>query len=160
MMKFNVLSGDHYQDLVEIFSELEQYYFAEKAASTNEIEEYLKNGLFAEHSGVQVMAAYDQETVVGFATYSILYPAPRLSGQLFMKDLFVSSTVRGQGVGVNLMKKLAQYAQSKGCRRMDWTAESTNPRAGEFYRSIGARLVSEKEYYRFEGDALFEFAEG
>mmetsp|Transcript_82912 Transcript_82912/g.162562 ORF Transcript_82912/g.162562 Transcript_82912/m.162562 type:complete len:161 (+) Transcript_82912:107-589(+) len=146
-------------ELVPIFVELEKYYFGEQAAKPSDIESYFLNGLFASHSGVRVVAAFISSEVIGFATYSIMYPAPRLSGQMFMKDLFVSSKARSQGVGQSLMKYLAKFAIEKGCNRLDWTAESSNPKAGEFYRSIGARLVTEKEYFRFEGDKLFEFSQ-
>lgn len=77
---------------------------------------------------------------------------------MYLKDLFVSSKVRGKGVGLKLMKYLASLAIKCGCQRLDWTAESSNPNAGQFYRSIGATLIHEKEYYRFSGDALREFA--
>lgn len=95
--------------------------------------------------------------IVGFATITIMYPAPKLSGQLYMKDLFVSSHVRGEGIGFKLMKHITQIALDFDCNRFDWTAESTNPAAGQFYRSIGASLIKEKEYYRLEGDALSQF---
>lgn len=101
---------------------------------------------------------YNGNTVLGFATYTVMYPAPRLSGQMYMKDLFVSSKVRGQGAGVEIMKHLASIAINSGCQRLDWTAETTNPVAGRFYQSIGAKLVGEKEYYRFEGNDLSNFA--
>ncbi len=96
--------------------------------------------------------------MLAFASYSILYPAPRLSGQLFMKDLFVSKRARGQGLGRALMVYLAREALDKGCLRMDWTAESTNPNAGRFYQAMGAALIEEKQYFRFEGEQLQRFA--
>ncbi|MDO6706891.1 GNAT family N-acetyltransferase [Photobacterium sp. 1_MG-2023] len=146
--------------LVDIFLELEAYYFADQAASQSEIEAYLTDSLFAEHSGVRVVAAYTGGVIVGFATYSILYPSPKLSGQMFMKDLFVAASARGQKVGQALMRYLAKDAFTKGCRRLDWTAERTNPGAGRFYQSIGASQVAEKEYYRFSDEALAAFASG
>ncbi|EGR2424385.1 GNAT family N-acetyltransferase, partial [Vibrio cholerae] len=33
-----------------------------------------------------------------------------------------------------------------------------NPTAGKFYKSIGASLIREKEYYRFEGNGLNKLA--
>ncbi|MFH4497699.1 GNAT family N-acetyltransferase [Vibrio diabolicus] len=141
-------------DLLPIFNELERYYFGEKAASESELASYLKQQVFSEYSGVKVVAAYDGQRIIGFATYTMMFPAPRLSGQMYMKDLFVSSLTRGKGVGLELMRHLASIAVKNNCQRLDWTAESTNPIAGKFYQSIGASLIKEKDYYRFESNTL------
>ena len=146
-------------DLIPIFTELEQYYFKEQAATEKELAHYLKYKVFSEYSGIKVIAAYTNDTIMGFATYTVMFPAPKLSGQMYLKDLFVSSSARGKGVGLKLMKYLASLAVNHGCHRLDWTAESTNPTAGRFYQSIGAKRVNEKEYYRFSGDALLEFSQ-
>ncbi|MHA1991821.1 MAG: N-acetyltransferase family protein [Candidatus Hodarchaeales archaeon] len=145
-------------DLINIFHELETYYFAQKAAPREEIEKYLKFQVFAEHSGIKMVIAKHNGEVIGFSTFCILYPAPRLSGQAFMKDLFSSQSVRGKGTGKAIMKFIANYAISKGCKRLDWTTEKDNPKAGSFYRHIGAREVHEKQYFRFENDDLINFA--
>lgn len=157
-MDIKTISKESCLDLVPIFVELDRYYFKEQAASENELTSYLKHQVFSEHSGVKIIAAYEQGVIVGFASYTIMFPAPRLSGQMYMKDLFVSSIARGKGVGIQLMKHLASLAVVSGCQRLDWTAESINPAAGQFYRSMGAALVEEKEYYRLASDALHEFS--
>ncbi|MEF1246766.1 GNAT family N-acetyltransferase [Vibrio owensii] len=146
-------------DLIPIFTELEQYYFKEQAATEKELAHYLEYKVFSEYSGVKVIAAYNNDTIMGFATYTVMFPAPKLSGQMYLKDLFVSSSARGKGVGLKLMKYLASLAVNHGCHRLDWTAESTNPTAGRFYQSIGAERVTEKEYYRFSNDTLLEFSQ-
>ncbi|ANR89084.1 acetyltransferase [Vibrio cholerae 2740-80] len=148
----------HCLDLVGIFIELEQYYFGDKAASEQDLANYLSHQVFSEHSGVKVIAAFEHDKILGFATYTIMFPAPKLSGQMYMKDLFVSSSARGKGIGLQLMKHLAAIAITHNCQRLDWTAESTNPTAGKFYKSIGASLIREKEYYRFEGNDLNKLA--
>ncbi|WP_115718966.1 GNAT family N-acetyltransferase [Gallaecimonas mangrovi] len=157
-MQINAVSHHHSLQLLDIFEELEHYYFKDQAASREDITAYLQQQVFSAHSGVRLIAAFSGTSVVGFASYSVLYPAPKLAGQMFMKDLFVSAQARGQGVGKKLMQHLACLAVELGCKRLDWTAESTNPKAGLFYHGIGAALLAEKEYYRFEGEALSRFA--
>lgn len=153
------VTHEHCLDLLSIFIELETYYFKQNAASEKELIAYLEDKVFSPWSGVKVVAAYEKREVVGFATFTIMYPAPNLSGQLYMKDLFVSSRARGKGVGIKLMQHLAKIALKQECGRFDWTAESTNPTAGNFYQSIGATLLEEKQYYRFEGQQLRLFAQ-
>ncbi|WP_074388755.1 GNAT family N-acetyltransferase [Mangrovibacter phragmitis] len=75
-----------------------------------------------------------------------------------MKDLFTSAAVRGQGVGKSLMQFIAAFAIEHGCTRFDWTAETTNPKAAEFYLSLGASLIEEKQYFRLDHQRLATFA--
>ncbi|CCN37581.1 putative Acyl-CoA N-acyltransferase [Vibrio nigripulchritudo SO65] len=157
-MEIKLVGKAECSELVPIFAELERYYFSDNAASSDELENYLVNQVFSDFSGVRVVAAYKDSQVLGFATFTVMYPAPTLAGQMYMKDLFVSSQSRGSGVGLSIMKYLAKIASDNGCVRLDWTAETTNPSAGKYYRSIGASLIKEKEYYRFEGDELHRFA--
>ncbi|BCL69246.1 hypothetical protein TUMSATVNIG1_11890 [Vibrio nigripulchritudo] len=157
-MEIKLVGKAECSELVPIFAELERYYFSDNAASCDELENYLVNQVFSDFSGVRVVAAYEGSQVLGFATFTVMYPAPTLAGQMYMKDLFVSSQSRGSGVGLSIMKHLAKIASDNGCVRLDWTAETTNPSAGKYYRSIGASLIKEKEYYRFEGDELLHFA--
>ncbi len=145
-------------DILPVLAELERYYFKENAASEAQLAQYITEQMFSEHSGVKVVAAYDGGQVLGFASYTVMFPAPNLAGQMYMKDLFVSSEARGRGVGLFIMKYLANLAIEIGCKRLDWTAENTNPSAGEFYKKIGANQLHEKEYYRFAGNELAEFA--
>ncbi|MHC6528784.1 MULTISPECIES: GNAT family N-acetyltransferase [unclassified Vibrio] len=152
------MNKDDVDALTDIFVELERYYFGEEAASAEELHDYLLTKVFSPESGVRVVAAINDQCVTGIATYTLMYPAPKLSGQMYMKDLFVSSAARGQRVGRKIMHYLAALAIAKGCRRLDWTAETTNPSAGDFYRAIGAQHVTEKQYYRFSDEALSQLA--
>ncbi|WP_039975383.1 GNAT family N-acetyltransferase [Vibrio jasicida] len=157
-MDIKAINKENCLELVPLFIELECYYFKEDAASENELTHYLKHQVFSEHSSIKIIAAYERDSIIGFASYTVMYPAPKLSGQMYMKDLFVSSIARGKGVGIQLMKHLATLAVTSGCQRLDWTAENTNPIAGQFYRSIGAAHLVEKEYYRFESETLKAFS--
>ncbi|MFM2483763.1 GNAT family N-acetyltransferase [Celerinatantimonas yamalensis] len=142
---------------VDIFSQMYAYYFSEPP-TPEAIARYLTERVLAAHSSVGVAGAFVDQKLMGFATYTILYPAPNLSGQMFMKDLFVSASARGQRLGPKLMQYIAQVALEHDCERLDWTAEQSNPNAGKFYRALGADQIIEKEYYRFTGAALAAFA--
>jgi GNAT superfamily N-acetyltransferase len=106
----------------------------------------------------EIALAEQDGHAVGLATFAVLYPAPGLGGQLFMKDLFTLAEARGQGVGQTLMRFLAQLAVERRCVRLDWTAETDNPGALAFYDRLGAARVAEKVYYRCEGETLRQLA--
>ena len=111
-------------------------------------------------SDVRVVVAMSGERVIGVAMISILYPARKERGQLFMKELYVVSGCRSQGMGRLLMAWIARYAVEKNCVRFDWTVDAANARALDFYRSLGAARVEEKLYFRFSDNELERFARG
>ena len=73
---------------------------------------------------------------------------------LFLEDLFVAPELRGQGVGLDLLKRLAGLAVSMDCGRMEWNVLDWNNSAKGFYEMLGARHATGWETWRLEGDAL------
>lgn len=153
-MHVSLASNRDKVDLVEMFHRLGLHYFGDRAASREALGPYVDRALFGPSPGVQAALAREAGTPVGLATFAILYPAPGLSGQLFMKDLFVVQEARGLGVGKAILAFLAAHALRNGCSRLDWTAETDNPGAVDFYRHLGIPEVKEKVYFRLSGDRL------
>ncbi|OHX20354.1 GNAT family N-acetyltransferase [Chromobacterium sphagni] len=144
--------------LAELFYQMDKHYFGAERAKLDASARYVAANLFQPHCGVQTMLAERDGLTLGLATFSLLYPAPEYSGQLFMKDLFTCEEARGSGAGKTLLQALARLALEHGCQRLDWTAERGNAAALAFYRHIGASVVEDKVYYRISGAALTAFA--
>ena len=108
---------------------------------------------------VDVIVAVDQ-TVVGFAALSAIFPGPGLNSGLFLKELFVSAQARGQGIGSKLMHTAAQIAVKRGFTRLDFTADRRDVGLLKFYGDLGAAEQSEKVFYRLSGKALTDLAVG
>lgn len=145
-------------DAAVIFDEMYRFYFPNPPRFAD-IEPYLTKRVLSDNSPMTVVGIFSQEELSGFATFTTLFPAPSLSGQMFIKDLFISEKQRAQRLGLRLLKYLAKQAIESGCTRLDWTAEQSNPKAGAFYRKIGAMHVTDKEYFRFSDEALSQFAQ-
>ncbi|BEN32136.1 TPA: GNAT family N-acetyltransferase [Serratia marcescens] len=159
-MEITVCDAADIPELARLFVEMESYYFGEGSINYEETLCYLSEKVFSTYSAVTIIGARNEDALVGFATFSLLFPAPRCSGQAFMKELFTSEKARGRGVGRALIQFIATFALEHGCSRLDWTAEASNPKAGEFYLSIGASLIEDKQYFRMEGKNLKAFAVG
>ena len=144
--------------LAELFHLCDRHYWGDKAAPIEELAVHLRDNVLSEAADAKVLLAEAGGKPVGFACFALLYPAPDCGGQLYMKELFVRAEARGGGVGVTLMRAVAQQGIARGAVRLDWTAETTNPRALDFYERIGARRIEEKVYFRFDGQALRDFA--
>ena len=144
----------------ELFYHCDLHYWGERAPSAEAMAAHVRDQVLADGAGVEIALAELNGEALGFATFAIMYPAPDLGGQLYMKDLFTLDRARGKGIGLTLMRFVAKTALERGCVRFDWTAEDNNPRAMDFYERIGAHRVVNKVYYRFDGTALSRFADG
>ncbi|NIA67562.1 GNAT family N-acetyltransferase [Pelagibius litoralis] len=150
-------TADH-AAVAELFYRCDLHYWGDKAPTAEDMAAHVREHVLAETAKVEILLAEMDGKTVGFASFAVLYPAPDLGGALFLKDLFTLEAARGKGIGLTLMRELARIAVARGCVRFDWTAEDHNPRATDFYDRIGARRVTEKVYYRFDGTALRDFA--
>jgi GNAT superfamily N-acetyltransferase len=87
---------------------------------------------------------------VFFETYSTFVARP----SLYLEDLFVCDAARGRGIGKALLVHLAELAVERGCGRLEWTVLDWNENAQRFYRGLGARILTEWQLCRLDGDAL------
>jgi ribosomal protein S18 acetylase RimI-like enzyme len=144
--------------LTDLFHAIEMHYFGEKAATRDSIAVHVARNVLP--SRCELLIAENNGVAVGLVSFAVVYPAPDLGGQMIMKDLFVTDAARGMGVGRIMLEHLARLAIARGCARLDWTAETDNPRALAFYDRLGAKRVDEKVYYRLDGDLLNRMAGG
>jgi GNAT superfamily N-acetyltransferase len=101
-----------------------------------------------ETEGTRYALAFRDGRAVGLACFAVLRPGFKLTGLLFVKELFVESDARGQAIGVVLMRWLADHARSLGLTRIDLTTDGTNTGAQAFYERLGAERMN-KVFYRF-----------
>lgn len=117
-------------------------------------EERLRCTLFGPRPGAEVVLAYRDRDAVGFALYFFNYSTFLGLPGLYLEDLYVLPEARGQGVGRELLRYLAQRARECGCGRMEWAVLDWNQPAISFYRNLGAMPMNEWTVYRLTGDAL------
>ena len=157
-MRIQFYKPEHLETVVDLLLDMSVHYNGENASERDEVKRNLVENVLGEHSGVRLVLALDDDRVVGLASISILYPASRERGQLFMKELYVASDCRGRGIGKALMHFVAGYAVEKSCIRFDWTVDETNADALRFYRQLGTHTAPSKLYFRLAGRELEHFA--
>ncbi len=69
---------------------------------------------------------------------------------LWLDDLFIVSTFRGKGIGQALMAYLAHIALQNQCGRFEWTVLDWNESAVDFYKSLGANILTEWHLCRLD----------
>ena len=121
-------------------------------------EDGLRKWLFGERPAAEVVLAYVDTTVVGFALFFHNFSTFLGRPGLYLEDLFVKPEWRGRGIGQRLLVHLAALAVDRGCGRMEWNVLDWNEPALRFYERIGARVMKEWKLCRLTGDGLARVA--
>jgi len=117
-------------------------------------EDGLRKWLFGERPVAEVVLAYVDTVVVGFALFFHNFSTFLGRPGLYLEDLFVKPEWRGRGIGQRLLTHLAAIAVERGCGRMEWTVLDWNEAALRFYERMGARVMREWKLCRLTGEDL------
>jgi len=104
-----------------------------------------------------VLADWNGEPA-GFAFFFYNYSTWQGRPGLYLEDLFVKPEFRGKGIGKALLLHLARIAVDEGCGRYQWQVLDWNTPALDFYKSLGAKIMTEWLTMRVEGEALERLA--
>ena len=148
---------DDWAALARLIDAMDLYY-GDPARLPRETEAAAKAWLRGEDSDTRFALAFDGTEAVGLACFAILHPGNELRGLVFLKDLFVLESWRGQRIGERIMAFLADYCGQRGIGRIDWVVE--NERSQAFYEGLGATVQEQKTFMRLDADAIAKLAEG
>jgi GNAT superfamily N-acetyltransferase len=95
---------------------------------------------------------------VGLALWFLTYSTWTGRPSLYLEDLFVDESMRGQGVAKALFRRLAQEAKARNCGRIDWAVLDWNVDAMAFYERLGGRQQTGWQPWRVHGEALDQLA--
>lgn len=118
----------------------------------------LAENLFGPKAKAYALIAEQAGEAVGFALYFYNFSTFLGKPGLYLEDLYVRESHRGQGIGKALLRHLAQIAVAEGAERLDWWVLDWNQPAIEIYRALGAKPMEEWTVYRLTGEALQSFA--
>ena len=89
-----------------------------------------------------LIAEWDGEPA-GFALYFFNFSTFVGRPGLYLEDLFVRPALRSHGIGRALLGALARIAKQRNCGRMEWAVLDWNEPALRFYKTLGARQLTE-----------------
>lgn len=117
----------------------------------------LRDG-FGAQPKFEVLIAEVEKRPVGFALFFPTYSTWEGRPGLHLEDIFVVEQMRGQGVGVALMVRLAAIALERDYARLELSVLHWNP-ARNFYHALGMQYLEEWLPYRISGEVLKDLAE-
>ena len=123
-------------------------------------QEGLHAALFGAAPRVFCDIAEQDGAVAGFALWFYNFSTFRGRHGIHLEDLFVRPALRGHGIGRALLAGLAQRCVRERLTRLEWSVLDWNEPALAFYRSLGARAMTEWVPHRLTGEALEALARG
>jgi GNAT superfamily N-acetyltransferase len=133
-------------------------YEREPEAAVATQEDLLRDGFGPDPKYRCVIAEWSGEPA-GFAFFFYNYSTWQGKPGLYLEDLFVKPSFRGKGIGKALLLHLAQIAVSENCGRFQWQVLDWNTPAIDFYKSLGAEMMSTWLTMRVSGDNLRKLAQ-
>jgi ribosomal protein S18 acetylase RimI-like enzyme len=106
---------------------------------------------------VDIIVAQGDEGLLGFATFTSLYPVAGLISFTYAQQIYVGAKARRMGVAQRLMAGIARIATARGSTRIEWSTGKENAAAQALYEGLGA-VGSDKVQYVLEGTAFDELA--
>jgi ribosomal protein S18 acetylase RimI-like enzyme len=154
MITITVAQPMNAEALAELAEQMDRFYGATEVEPLKVRIRQINEVVFTDPPSAYSLLAWDADKLVGFASYSFLWPAIGLTRSLYLKELYVIETARQMGVGKLLMQHLYGIAVKYDCSRVEWTTDQDNAVAQRFYADLGIPVRESKLFYRIEGDDL------
>ena len=120
----------------------------------------LHAALFGTQPRAYAVLAEADGAAVGLALWYYTFSTFRGRPDMFLEDLFVEPAHRGKGIGLALLRHLAQRAVAENCRRIEWRVLNWNTPSIAFYESLGATQMQDWHVRQLGGEALAALAKG
>jgi GNAT superfamily N-acetyltransferase len=95
---------------------------------------------------------------VGFALWFLNFSTWEGTHGIYLEDLYVRPSARGDGLGTALLATLAGICLERGYRRLEWWVLNWNTDALRLYHRVGADAMSEWTVHRLTGAELSALA--
>ncbi len=105
----------------------------------------------------QSTVAVDGEEIIAYTLWFTNYSTFRTKPGIYLEDLYVSPSHRGNGIGKALLHDLFQRAEQKNYGRVEWSVLDWNQSAIDFYRSQGAEVLEDWRICRVTIDSKTKF---
>ncbi len=150
------LSRNEVPDLLELIRELAQFEKLEhELQATVGI---LENSFLGSQPVAGAFLARCDGKLAGYAIYFFTFSSFIGRAGIWLEDLYVRPEFRKRGLGLALMKAVAQVGVERNCGRFEWTALDWNENALKFYDKLGARRMGEWTTLRMNSKQMRELA--
>lgn len=104
--------------------------------SENKVE-LLSEFIFGQSPAVRCLVVVHENSIIGYATFMKQFSTWDAGFYIYLDCLFIKESFRGKSFGMQLMKKVKEYAEAENCSIIQWQTPVFNQKAINFYRKIG-----------------------
>jgi GNAT superfamily N-acetyltransferase len=140
----------HVNPLTVLLEEMDRHYGATEFDPFDRRVAQIADALFGPVPAAFALLAWDDDQLVGLASYSFLWPAAGVTRSLYLKELYVAQAYRRRGIGKRLIDSLFEVAAKHNCSRVEWTTDQESHSAQRFYQELGMPVNAGKLFYRVE----------
>jgi GNAT superfamily N-acetyltransferase len=120
----------------------------------------IHHALFGPNQRAHAILADVANQSIGVALFYYTFSTFKACPNIFLEDLYVEPEHRGAGIGLALIRALAQHAVAENCARIEWRVLDWNQPAIDFYERLGARPIQDWHARQLNGEALAALAKG
>ncbi len=99
--------------------------------------EQLQTAFFAENPVAHALICEKEGTAVGMALWCPRFSAYSGESHLYLIDLYVEKSARGQGIGTQFFEELRNICSSQSLKYIEWLVDEKNENAVIFYKKQG-----------------------
>lgn len=116
-------------------------------------QEQLNYWLYEKNIATVLIAEYAGEAA-GYALYYPVFGSFSAAGKVHLEDLFLKEEFRGHGFGKYFFAKIAEIVLAEGYTEMEWNCLDWNKPSLDFYKKLGAKEETGREYFSFDKSGL------
>jgi GNAT superfamily N-acetyltransferase len=120
-------------ELLNILFSIEQDFTPDETAQRKGLQLLLNNP----NQGRIFVARHPQAGVVGMVSAQLVISTAMGAPSAWIEDMVLRDEFRGQGLGKSLLEAAADWAKSKGAKRVQLVADADNAPALGFYKHLG-----------------------
>lgn len=137
--------ADEFEELVPLIAAYQRFYEVEEIDDERN-RAFFRRFLTPSEDGL-LLGARSDGRLVGYACLYWHFSSLEACESVLMNDLYVDSSVRGQGVGRALIEAAAAVAREREVPFVEWSTAPDNQTAQRLYDSTGAERT---EWFSYE----------
>lgn len=145
--------------IATVMAAMDEHYQGATLADPDERVSRVRTYLEEAGNGTSYAIARADGAPAGMACFALFRHGLIHGGSVFLKDLFVLETARGNNVGQRLLEFVAQFARDHGAERIDLSVDVPNTGAARFYERLGGYATDDKRFFRLSAEAVASLAD-
>jgi ribosomal protein S18 acetylase RimI-like enzyme len=137
MYSLPVIRDAKEKDVQAMSALLEQLFAIEQDFKVDRDKQFRGLQRLLETPRTKILVAEIEGRVIGMVTMQILISTAEGGPVGLIEDLVVDETLRGQGIGEQLLNRMERWSQQQGLIRLQLLADRANTQALKFYRKRG-----------------------